>query len=70
MVSKESLTDGEGSFYLENNEEEEFYTSDGNYGTSELLFLCIQTDEINNFKTTKTVKSNNLAKKPGRLSSK
>jgi len=57
---------GDGSITLANEGGEVFYTSDGNYGVSESLFLCVQSDDVNGLRTTKTEKAANLAKKPQR----
>lgn len=58
---------GDGSFSL-SNDGDTFYASNGNYGASEALFLCVQTDEINGLKSTKTTKSSSLARKAQRSS--
>lgn len=58
---------GDGYFFLQN-DGDTFYTSDGQYGNSESIFLCVQIDDVNNLRTTKTAKRENLVKKSQRSS--
>jgi len=56
---------GEGSFSLQNSGNT-FYLSDGNYGTSEMVYLCVQSDGFTGIETSRTAKSNTLKTKPAR----
>jgi len=56
---------GDGSWLLESSDSS-VYQSDGNFGSSEGLYLCVQTGSVNGLKSDKTAKSVNLARKADR----
>ncbi|MDF1695534.1 MAG: thrombospondin type 3 repeat-containing protein [Saprospiraceae bacterium] len=60
---------GDGSWSLDS-ANGNVYLSDGNFGESEGLYLCVQTGSINGLRMEKTTKSTNLARKPLRASTK
>ena len=56
---------GDGSWLLES-DNGIVYASDGNFGTSEGIYLCVETGNIGGLRTAKTAKATNLARKPMR----
>ncbi|MEM9547930.1 MAG: thrombospondin type 3 repeat-containing protein [Bacteroidota bacterium] len=59
---------GDGSWYLENGDGL-VYSSDGNFGEYEGIYLCVETNSINGVQMKKGEKSSNLARKADRLGS-
>jgi len=57
---------GEGSFALVNPQGQKFYSSNGNYGTSESILFCVQSQRMKNLRVSKTAKSKRLTRKPQR----
>lgn len=57
---------GEGEFEIIAEDGEFVYGSDGNFGSSESIFLCVKTDGLISWESDKKPKDTNLAKKAQR----
>ena len=57
---------GEGFYALLDEDGNPIYISDGNYGASESIYLCVQSEVINGLRVEKKPKAEKLAPKPSR----